>query len=107
MWYWFKIFINMYKIKFLEEAKKDIKKLDKAIQNQVLKKLQKISDNPEIWNNLTWELVWYKKVYVNNKKIRIVYKIIDEKIEILIIAIWKRETKKVYKESFKRIKWII
>jgi len=103
MWYWFKIFINMYKIKFLEEAKKDIKKLDRTIQNQVLKKLQKISDNPEIWNNLTWELVWYKKVYVNNKKIRIVYKIIDEKIEILIIAIWKRENKKVYKDAFKRI----
>jgi len=38
----------MYKIKFLEEAKKDIKKLDRTIQNQVLKKLQKISDNPEI-----------------------------------------------------------
>ena len=97
----------MYKINFLEKAKKDIKKLDKIIQNQVFKKLQKISDNPEIWNNLTWELVWYKKVYVNNKKIRIVYKIIDDKIEILIITIWKRENKKIYKDAFKRIKWIL
>ena len=97
----------MYKLNFLEKAKKDIKKLDKIIQNQVFKKLQKISDNPEIWNNLTWELVWYKKVYVNNKKIRIVYKIIDDKIEILIITIWKRENKKIYKDAFKRIKWIL
>jgi len=38
----------MYKLNFLEKAKKDIKKLDKIIQNQVFKKLQKISDNPEI-----------------------------------------------------------
>jgi mRNA-degrading endonuclease RelE of RelBE toxin-antitoxin system len=48
-------------------------------------------------------LVWYKKVYVNNKKIRIIYKVIDEKIEVLVIAIWKRENKKVYDDALKRI----
>ena len=97
----------MYKIIFLEKAKKDIKRLDKSIQIQIIKKLTKISENPEVWDNLTWDLVWLKKVYVNSKKIRIVYKIIDDKIEILVIAIWKRENKEVYRDAFKRIRWIL
>lgn len=93
----------MYKIDFVSEARIDIKKLDKTIQNEVLKKLQKISENPEIWKNLSWNLAWYKKVYVHNKQIRIVYKINNQEIEVLVIAIWKRENKKVYKEAFSRV----
>jgi len=93
----------MYKIDFVPEARIDIKKLDKTIQNEVFKKLQKISENPEIWKNLSWTLAWYKKVYVHNKQIRIVYKINNQEIEILVIAIWKRENKKVYMEAFSRI----
>jgi len=98
----------MYKIKFNELVDLDLSKLDNSVKIKVLKKLQKISENPEIWKNL-WNklglnLSWYKKTYVDNKKIRIVYKIIDDKIEILIIAIWKREDKKVYKKAFRRIR---
>lgn len=89
-------------IKISDDALKDLKKIDKSIQIQVFKKLKKISENPEIWENLSWNLTWLKKVYVNNKKIRIVYKIIDDKIEILIIAIWKRENNIVYRNAFKR-----
>ena len=97
----------MYKLIFLKIAKKDIKRLDKSIQIKIIKKLTKISENPEVWDNLTWNLAWCKKLYVDNKKIRIVYKIIDDKIEILIIAIWKRENEKVYKDAFKRIRGIL
>ncbi len=94
----------MYSVKYIKKVEKDLEKLDQKIRIQVFKKIKKISINPEIWNNLTWDLVWLKKVYVDNKRIRIVYKIIDDKIEILVIAIWKRENKKVYKDAFKRIR---
>ena len=94
----------MYKIDFLPEARIDTKKLDKTVQSQIFKKLQKISKNPKIWKDLSWNLTWYKKVYVDKKKIRIIYKVIDDKIEILVIAIWKRENKRVYKSAFNRIK---
>lgn len=93
----------MYKINYLAEARIEFKKLDKSIQEQVFKKLLKISENPEIWDNLSWNLAWYKKVYVYHKQIRIVYRIIEDKIEVLVIAIWKRENKKVYFDAFKRI----
>ena len=94
----------MYNIKYEAKVENDLKKIDQSLRIQIFKKIEKISINPEIWDNLTWNLVWYKKVYVNNKKIRIVYKIIDDKIEILIIVIGKRENEKVYKDAFKRIK---
>ena len=94
----------MYKIIYDKKVNSDLKKIDQSIKKQIFNKIEKISINPEVWENLTWNLVWFKKVYVNNKKIRIVYKIIDDKIEILIIAIWKRENEKVYKDTFNRIK---
>ncbi len=93
----------MYNIKYEAKVENDLKKIDQSLRIQIFKKIEKISINPEIWDNLTWNLVWYKKVYVNSKKIRIVYKIIDDKIEILIIVIGKRENEKVYKDAFKRI----
>lgn len=92
----------MYQIKYLGEALVDIKKLDYSIAKQVLKKIQKISINPQVWENLRWNLWWLKKVYAVNKKIRIIYKVIDNEIEILIIAIWKRENKQVYHTANKR-----
>ncbi len=85
----------MYEINYLDWVIKDIEKLDKSIQIKVFKKLIQISENPiigkDLWNKNWLNLVGYKKVYIDNKKIRIIYKIIDEKIEILVIAIWKRE----------------
>lgn len=35
-----------WSIEFLEEAKKDLKKLDHSVQLQVLKGIQKVSQNP-------------------------------------------------------------
>lgn len=97
----------MYKIIFLDEVIKDLDKIDKSIKNHIFKKLQQLAVNPQIWKDL-WNknnlnLSWCKKIYVYSKKIRIVYKIIDEKIEILVIAIWKRENMEVYNNAFKII----
>ncbi len=56
----------------------------------MFKKIEQIAINPNIGKDLgnkaNLNLSGYKKVYVENKKIRIVYKIIDEKIEIFIVV---------------------
>lgn len=97
----------MYKIEFLKEVEKDLEKLDYSVKIKVFKKLKILWENPDLWydlwNKLWMDLSWYKKIYVDNKKIRIVYKIINNEIKILVISIWKRENEKVYKEAFKRI----
>ena len=97
----------MYNFKFHPEAKKELKKLNNAIQILFTKKLKRIINSPEIGldlgnkNNLN--LSGFKKVYFNNRKHRIVYEIIEDEILIHIIAIGKREDMDVYKKANNRI----
>ena len=44
-----------------------------------------------------------KKVYFNNKKHRIVYETIEDKIMIYIVAVGKREKMDVYKKADSRV----
>jgi len=98
----------MYNFKFHPDAKKELKKLNNAIQILFTKKLKQIINSPEIGldlgnkNNLN--LTGFKKVYFNNKKHRIVYEIIQNEILIHIIAIGKREEMDVYKKASSRVK---
>ena len=83
----------MYKIEFHEDVKKDLKVLGNSTTTLVLKKLQKVSLNPlignELGNKANNNLAGFRKVYVENKRVRIVYKIINEKIEVFVIAVGK------------------
>jgi len=97
----------MYNFKFHPEAKEELKKLNNSIQILFTKKLKQILNAPEIGiklgnkNNLN--LTGLKKVYFNNKKHRIVYEIIEDKVIIYIIAVGKREDMEVYKKANSRI----
>ena len=96
-----------YKIIFHSEAKKELDALDGRSGLIVLKQIKKIMVNPElgelIGNKAGFDLSGYRKMYANRKKIRIVYKITDEKLIIYIISIGKRDIGIVYEEAFKRI----
>jgi len=97
----------MYNFKFHPDAKKELKKLNNAIQILFTKKLKQIINSPEIGldlgnkNNLN--LSGFKKTYFNNRKHRIVYEIIENEILIHIIAVGKREEVDVYKKANSRI----
>lgn len=98
----------MYEIVFHEEVNKDLKELGHSTTALVLKKMQKIAQNPFIGtplgNKANNILTGYLKVYVQNKRVRIVYKIIEEKIEVFIITVGKRDNMKVYKKASSRVK---
>ena len=73
-----------------------------------LKKIQKIVQNPilgkELGNKANLNLVGLRKVYINNKKVRIVYKIIEDKITIFVVTVGKREDMEVYKKAATRLR---
>jgi len=96
----------MYLVEYHEDIEKDLKELGHSTAILVLKKINKIAENPdigkELGNKANTKLAGLKKVYVDNKRIRIVYKIIDKKIKIFIVAIGKREDMEVYKKASKR-----
>lgn len=97
----------MYTYKFHKKVEKDLGKLDSDSRALFTKSLKKILSNPEIWKDLwnKWwfNLSWYKKLYFDRKKKRIVYKIIKNEIRIYIISVWERDDMSVYKEAFSRL----
>ena len=102
----------MWGIEFLEEAEKDMKKLDHSAQVQVLKGIRKVSQNPlsveeggygkPLGNKIGINLTNLMKIKFRDIGIRVVYKI--ERIEgiMKIIVISARTDEHVYKEAAKR-----
>ena len=95
-----------YKIKFHPLAEKELNNLDGSVKILVIKQIAKLKNNPDhgedLGNKQGYDLTGYKKIYVNNKRIRIIYKVEKEKVLIKIIAIGKREDFEVYQDANKR-----
>ena len=97
-----------YNIRFIPLAQKDFDKLDGRRKILVAKQLVKLENNPfagkELGNKAGIDLTGYYKLYADNKRIRIVYFVIEEEIIVKIIAIGERDELTVYKQAAKRIK---
>ncbi len=94
-----------WKVKFLTGAEKDFNALDGSVKKAVLKQLVKLETNPfygdVLGNKAGIDLSGYFKLYADSKRIRIVYTVVGDTVEI--IAIDKREDMEVYKTALKRI----
>ncbi len=95
-----------YKVVLHPDAAEDLKKLNHRVKLLVFKQINKLSSKPELGRNLGRkhgiDLSGYRRIYADRKRIRIVYKIIDDQILIHILAIGKREGLKVYQKAGKR-----
>ncbi len=95
-----------FNVLLIQEAKKDFEKLDGSIKKQILKKLILLETNPflgkPLGNRAGMDLSGYCKLYAYKKKIRIVYKIQDGALIIMIISIGKRENFTVYLQALLR-----
>ncbi|WP_318615867.1 type II toxin-antitoxin system RelE family toxin [Sporosarcina sp. YIM B06819] len=98
--------MKKFDIIFIEEAKKDYKRLDgseKKFVDIALAKMEQRAD--EIGEDLTNNLIGCRKIKFRKIGIRIVYRMIGNKTEIVeIIAIGKRKSNEVYENAFKRLK---
>lgn len=99
----------LYKIEFIPEAAKDYKSLDGGVRKKVDKKLDELKKNPFLGEFLgkkfNIDLSGFYKLYVDNKKMRIVYRLIDQEIEVVEIwGIGKREKEEIYRIIGERIK---
>ena len=96
-----------YKVILHPEVEKDISELSKTQLELVFKQLKKLSISPELGkplgNKNGYNLSGYRKKYADKKKIRIVYKIVDEKIIVEVVAVGKRDEMEVYRKAFERI----
>ncbi len=101
-----------WSVEFLEEAKKDMKKLERSASLQVLKGIQKVSRNPlpvqeggygkPLGNKNGANLTNLLKIKFRDLGIRVVYKV--ERVEdvMKIIVISARTDEQVYREAARR-----
>lgn len=101
-----------WSVEFLEEAKKDMKKLERSASLQVLKGIQKVSRNPlpvqeggygkPLGNKNSANLTNLLKIKFRDLGIRVVYKV--ERVEdvMKIIVVSARTDEQVYREAARR-----
>jgi len=100
-------------------AEKDFKELDGSIKPIVLKYLKRLKNNADtmgepLRNAQDTKLAGCRKLKLREAGIRIVYKILNEKVEVLdvvldvvkVLTIGKREDYKVYKTTQDRLEKI-
>lgn len=101
-----------WNIEFLEEAAKDIKRLDHSVRIQFLKGIQKVSRNPlpvqeggygkPLGSKSGTNLTNLLKIKFRDLGIRVVYKIIFDDGIMKIVVVSARADEQVYKEAAKR-----
>ncbi len=87
-----------YKLILHPSVYKDSNKLSKAQEVLIFKQFKKIVASPELGellgNKAGYNLSGCRKMYTDKKKIRIVYRIVDEEIVVEVIMISKKEERR-------------
>ena len=95
-----------YKLVVKGEIEKDLSKLSFTQKMLVLKQFKKLQTSPELGqllgNKNGYNLSGCRKIYVDKKKIRIVYTIVEEIITVEVIAVGKRDDMAVYEKASER-----
>ncbi len=88
-------------------ALEEFQALDGRMRLMVAKQLIKLQDNPlagkELGNRAGIDLTGYRKLYLDNRRIRIVYQFRQEIVIVFVVSIGKREDLAVYLEAARRV----
>lgn len=83
-----------YSIEIAPSARREWKKLDHDIKIQLVKKLEKILDNPRIAALRLSSMSDCYKIKLRSKGYRLIYQIFDDRLILMIIAVGKRDASK-------------
>ena len=95
-----------YKIIIHPEAGKEIDGLDNRVKRLVFKQIKKLEQKPglgaKLGHKMGMDLSDYRKLTADKKRIRIIYRIFEEIIQVQIVAVGKRESMQAYKKASSR-----
>mgnify|MGYP003407394468 FL=1 len=91
-----------YDVEWDPKALKELRKLDGAVRLQFLRKLQERQSNPRVPGDALHGLRDCYKIKLRGAGYRLVYRVEDGRIVILVLAIGKRERGSVYDSAKNR-----
>lgn len=99
-------------VEWLDEAKKDLRRLDDAARDQVIRGVMRVSSNPlpqseggygkPLRNDSRTKLAGLCKVKFRELGIRVIYKAVRRDDVMLIIVVGVRSDSKAYEDAAKR-----
>lgn len=92
-----------YSLRISEDAEKEWNGLDATIKNQFKKKLKERLEQPRVESSRLSGMPDCYKIKLRSAGYRLVYRVYEEEVELLVVAVGKRERNKVYKAAIKRL----
>ena len=92
-----------FDLEFLPSARKEWDNLDKSIRNQFARKLAERLTNPRIASASLTGMADCYKIKLRSAGYRLVYRVEDERITVVVIAVGRRDRNAVYLAAAKRI----
>ena len=105
-----------WKIEYIKEAQRDLKRLDPYNRKLILKAIDKTAERPLpppdgigklLGNHIGSRLSGYYKIKLRNLGYRVVYQLVQEGETMRIIVISIRDDDAVYKEAERRIQGFV
>ncbi|OEC56742.1 MULTISPECIES: type II toxin-antitoxin system RelE/ParE family toxin [Pseudomonas] len=91
-----------YEVEWDPKALKELRKLDGTLRLQFLKQLQERQAGPRVPSDALHGMKDCYKIKLRGAGYRLVYRVEDERIVILVLAVGKRERSSVYEQAAKR-----
>ena len=93
-----------YRLEFLPVALKEWRKLGATVRNQFSKKLDERLSNPRVPSARLSEFPDCYKIKLRKAGYRLVYRVEDDRVVVIVIAVGKRERGGVYKVASDRVR---
>lgn len=92
-----------YRLEFLSSALKEWRKLGATVRNQFAKKLDERLASPRVPSARLSEFPDCYKIKLRKAGYRLVYRVDDDRIVVIVIAVGKRERSEAYKATANRL----
>jgi mRNA interferase RelE/StbE len=95
---------HKYRLQFHPDALKEWQDLDGSVKKPLKKLLEKRLDNPHVpGGELTGDLLGCYKIKLRKQGVRLVYRVKDDALIVMVMAVDRREDSVVYQSALARL----
>ena len=91
-----------YRLEFLPSARKEWDKLGATLRQQFKNKLAQRLEHPRVQADALRGMSDHYKIKLRSAGYRLVYRVEDERVTVILVAVGKRERSEVYEAARKR-----